>query len=144
MTERSKRITTFIFLLSLFVFLAVIMVVWSYNYYKYGTTQTKERTMPLVKCSSYAYRVIDNSLNYSNNTLKIKIEYIGEGGERFSKLEVIVDGNKSLSEEINPALRSPTIIVNNVKIKDSFLITPEGCILYNTKNCSLSQQKCVI
>ena len=143
MTERSRRVTTFIFLLSIFVFLGVITFVWSYRFYQTGKTQTANLSKSAVECGGYVYRVVDDTMSYENKTLRFKIEYVGEGSDKFKRLSVFVNGSRTLSQETNALIRSPTIIIKDIEVKDEFLISPEGCEFNNIKNCSLSTKKCV-
>lgn len=142
MTERSRRITTFIFLLSIFVFLTVLIFVWSYKYYQTGRIQSTNLSKSAIECGVYAFRVVENTINYENKTLRFKIEYIGKGSDKFSRLSVFTGKNITLSEEITTFIRSPTVVIKDIEIENEFSISPQGCEAHMVKRCDLNAKKC--
>ena len=130
-TERSKKISTTIFLFAIFVVLAVFTGGWLYNTYTEQIAFSESSSDATVKCGKYYFDVDPDSVYYENKTLHLDIENTF-GAELKT---IIIDAGEERKEVNVGGIPSGTIYPVSVEISivESVLVYPSGCETANFK-----------
>ncbi len=137
MAEQSKKITLYIFLLGLFIFLAFFLGAHIYNIYVSTTSSSDQTTKSSLDCAfSFSISNIEYELPELSFTLKVSddkamdtIVIKAEGVETKASLGEFFDFRQD-------------VLVEDVIIQDTFRVYPEGCEEYNLKECNISSKDC--
>lgn len=121
---RAMKISTFIFLLAVFIMLAVFMGGWLYKIYAENTNYSKLRTDEALNCNKYYYRIHQNTASYENGVLRFDIEnYIG------AEFKTLVVQSETQQKELNVTIIQETTLPVEVEIEASerVRVYPLGC-----------------
>lgn len=134
MDSRAKKISTIIFLLAIFVFLAIFIGGWLYRVYMTQSRYSTHESASAVDCAYYSFNV--ESLSYENGRLYFELD--NKGNDQFDTI-VIESGGiaKEVSTEGMVAGMSQPIDVE-IALADDVSIYPKGCKDHNSKGFQIN------
>lgn len=136
MAEQSKKITIYIFLFALFIMLTFFIAVHIYNIYMTSKASSLKISKGTLDCSfSFTLETIRYSLPELSFILR-------SSNDQLRKIFIDVNGAETevaLGEFLD---YKQNVVVPDIIIEKTFIIYPEGCRDYNSKECDLATKKC--
>ena len=136
MAEQSKKITLYIFLFALFIMLAFFIAVNIYSVYTTSKTDSLKTTKGTLECS-FSFSI--DSIRYSVPELSFNLR---SSNDQIRKIFIDVNGAETevaLGEFLD---YEQNVVVPDLIIEKTFIVYPEGCRDYNSKECDLAAKKC--
>ena len=129
MAEKSRKISLTIFLLAVFVFLAIFLGGWIYRVYMTETAYSTGESKSAVVCAGYTFDIDKESLVYEDGVLYFETD-LGYG----DKINLLVVESGVESREVDTTAMSggvPQPITVDIPLSDEVLVYPEGCRDHN-------------
>lgn len=134
---QSRKITLYLFLFSIFLFLALFIGVRIYNIYM-GSKTTSETTLKSTMGCAFVFSL--TNIEYNDGTLVFSIKTSDENA--FKKITIVgADGTKREVEMGTFMGYRQDVRVENINIENLFEVYPEGCESIK-KECQLAVGKC--
>lgn len=131
-----KKFSTMVFLLAVFIFLAMFISMWIYGIYVDNAGYAKKTSTNSISCTSYSFDV--KNLLYSDNMLSFDIE--NTIGDEFSELIVEKRGDEAGAKTIplsnfQMGMQEHVVIteMTNIVENDEIILYPKGCKGANEK-----------
>jgi hypothetical protein len=121
---RAMKISTFIFLLAIFIMLAVFMGGWLYKIYIENTHYSKSKTDEALNCNKYYYKILQDTVSYENGVIRFDVEnYIG------AEFKTLVVQSETQQKELNITIGQETTLPVEVEIEaaERVRVYPLGC-----------------
>ena len=134
MSHHSKKISLFIFLISIFVLLAVLTASWLFKIYTEHTNYSTGETRNIVQCNDYSYKI--DELVYQDGHLSFTIT--NSLGDPFDFLSVEAGENVTDIELYNLISGTSQDVELDVPSTDMLLFYPQGCKEHNKKTFSVA------
>lgn len=136
-TAQSRKITLYLFLFSIFLFLSLFIGVRIYNIY-IGSKATSEATIKSTMGCAFVFSL--TNIEYSGGTLVFSIKTSDENAFR----KIIIVGSDGAEREVEMGTfigYRQDVRVENINIENLFEVYPEGCES-TKKECQLAVGKC--
>lgn len=129
---RGDNITMKIFLWFIFIVLGLSMAFWLFSMYQQyiSSGEIEKGTLGTLGCSGYTFKIF--GIDYEGEQLTFTIK--NTIGDPIDFLEIKSEF-ETRTEDLGylSSGREKQIILKDFKIKDNFVVYPEGCLRYNSK-----------
>ncbi|MFC1753048.1 hypothetical protein ACFL96_06595 [Thermoproteota archaeon] len=131
MTEKARKISTTVFLLAVFVFLAVFLGGWLYRVYTTQTTYSTGESKSAITCVGYTFDIDKESLVYEHGVLHFEIAH--QYGDQIDVL--IVESGTETREVVAGDFIAGVSQLFQVELPlgEEVKIYPKGCRDHNFK-----------
>ena len=126
---KGKGISIVIFLVSIFVLLAIVTGAWMYNLYTSQTRFSDTETKSIIECNSYVFGV--ENMVYNEPELEFIIS--GKIGPEINKITIESGSDIRTINFSGLSSGAEQAVSVNLSIQDSVLIYPTGCKEQNSK-----------
>jgi hypothetical protein len=135
MEGRSKGISVLIFLLGIFVLLAVVLGGWLYNMYTTNVGYTKKTTTSALHCNDMSFTV--QEIKYSPDTKTLSFMLNNGYGQSIDAI-VIESNNQTQTVNLTGLVSGTSEIIEvQTELASEVLIYPRGCREDNAKRYTI-------
>ncbi len=132
MEARSQKVSTLIFLFSIFVLLAFFLGSWLYNIYLDQTQYSKEQTISAIECGRFYFQIDEQSVGYVDGILTFDIENTIGTPIRELTIESALETRDLNVSGLIPGAMVPISV--DIRLTDWIQIYPKYCRGLNFKN----------
>ena len=142
MAEQHRKVTLYLFLLAVFLFLVVIIVTRGYKETMASTEYSNATTKSVLQCNFFSFSV--SKMSYGSGTLQLSISIRVTDESTAPKNFVIKTSDQQRRINIPYYLDfTAPVKIEDFIIDDRFTIYPEDCP-QNRKECDIQQKSCVV
>jgi len=131
--SKSHKIAVMVFLVAIFVLLAVFTATWIYKMYTEQTALTERNTLATINCGKYYYSIDPRTVTYDNGTLYLELENTIGAGFDYVMLQSSMD-KKEVKVSLTQGMIQPVSVP--ISLDTWVLVYPKGCEGINFKNLS--------
>ncbi len=132
--QRSRKVSTLIFLFAIFIVLIVFTAGWIYRMYITQTALSESQTLLTIECGRYYFNIKPGSVLYENNTLYFEIENNIGAVINSIVVESVTEKKQVDLGGLEQGLTQPVSL--DMEVIEWVMVYPEGCKGANFKNLS--------